>query len=438
MNRRRFLGISFTGLAAITGGYSVLARPSCPDGYFWKWGMCVPDGTVVKPTRTPTETATVTPTATETVAPADTVTSTPTQTPTMGPSATATATELPSATPTQTATPTATPTEAAGNETGEWRDLGDVPTVARYTTSWGKTVSNLVPFNGQLFCGHGDYSQTSVRNANLVAWDLASQSFVNYGPLNTDAILDHRVIGDQLCIPFADLSSGTAPAAAFVQDGTLTVLTNHYGPRAFHMYGCALFNGKRYLSGADASLGGHDDRAAVWRDDAGLWVVGDGDWTPNSYVGPTTTSLDRAYALFVLDGALYVSTTGGTVNTVSTRAIYRTTDGEHWTRVSSGPGRMRKPLAYGGEIVFNTGDPGNGTGVLQRFDGSRSTTIATGVYDHTIGDDGRLYLLLADGRIVDGELRTVLLAPAGARSLARVGGAFYCGTANSHLWHRRL
>lgn len=96
---------------------------------------------------------------------------------------------------------------------------------------------------------------------------------------------------------------------------------------------------------------------------------------------------------------------------------------------------MRKPLAYDGDIVFNTGDPGSsfGAGTVQRFNGSSRSTIASNIYDHAVGPDGKLYLLRTDGRItVDGV--TVTTAPTGARSLLVIDGAIYVGTATSHLW----
>lgn len=394
------IGASLISLFAATRDAST--KPvTCPEGTVRRGNKCF-TATPTKPSSsTPTETMTPFPTDTPTVTPI------PTETATLGP------TESPTATNTPMNTPTATNTLSS-----DWEDLGQVPQIYAATTEWGKTISNLTVFNGQVFLGHGDYTMNTPNPCHLMSFD--GSNFVDYGAVNSVALLDNNVIGDQLAIPFTDLAVGTYPSMAFLHsDGSLETISGGYTPRPWHLYGSALFNGQRYVSGSDFETSTTDAKG-VWRDDNGVWV--EGDFNPNSYYG----NAGRIYGLFVYGNALYASHSNG--------AFMKTTDGENWSSAGSGPSRMRKPLAYGSSIYYTTGDAGSQYALttLYRFSGSISS-VRSSVYDFTVGDDGMLYMLTGDGKILDATQKLVATAPSGARSVAKMNGRFYVGTLDSRL-----
>lgn len=374
MNRRAIIA----GLASLLTVRGADAVARCPNGTRKVRGVCVP------------HTSTPVPSATSTRAPN---------------------TPVPTPAPTRTPTPTSAPSS--------WTDLGVVDQIAAATTAWGRTISNLTQYGGFLFLGHGDYTDNTPNPCHLMAY--GGGAYIDYGEVNTVALLDTRVVGDQLAIPFTDPAIGSYPTASFLHaDGTLETLGAGFTPRAWHVFGSALFNGKRYLSGSHV-VSSTTDARAIWREDSTGWI--EGDFLPNSYLG----SGGRVYALFVLGSTLYANPSG---------SIIKTTDGENWTNVGSGPNRMRKPTVVGGDCYYLTGDAGYSTGLstLYRFSGSSPASVMTNVYDITVGDDGALYALRGDGRITDLNGATVATAPAGSRSIARMGGSWYAGTTDAHLW----
>lgn len=441
LSRRGFVGVmSVAAASVITAAGRGSAAKGCGEGLTRVRGKCVP----MTPTPTPTNTATPTNTPTETMTPFPTDTPTITTTPFPTDTPTITNTPGPTNTPTSTPTETATPTQTATPDSGDWTDHGAIEPIASvpFTTcnyhnngDWGHTISNLTMFQGQLFLGHGDYSCNVPNPIHLLAWDPDS-GVVDYGTVNSVALLDMVNLGGMLALPFTDLAVGTYPSVGFLHtDGSLEIIGGGYTPRPWHVYGAAIFNGQRYVSGSYASPygDGHSDPKAVWREDApGDWIdliprtdTTGNEFAPNSYYGTN----GRVYALFVMGDTLYAGMSDG--------VIRKTTDGENWTTATTGaPSRMRKPLAYGGSMYFMSGDAGYSLGSLSRFNGSSRSAVTSSVWDYTVGDDGKLYILKSDGKILDDKLATVGQAPERARSIAKMGGRFYIGTADSHLFSK--
>jgi hypothetical protein len=390
---------------------------------------CDPTNTPT-PTHTPTETETATSTPTSTNTPTNTPTSTNTPTPTHTP----TPTETPVPTSTATAEPTQTPTPeptATKTETAGWVDHGAIEPIAsvKYVTcqynsgngDWAHSISNLTRFGGRLFLGYGDYSCNVPSQCHLLAWDDA-QGVVDYGVVNAVALLTMKDIGGMLAVPHTDLSVGTYPSATFLhEDGTIETLGGGYTPRPWHVYGSAMFNGQRYLSGS-SFVTSSTDQQAVWRDDAGKWINPTPEgYIPNSYAGPS----GRVYGLVVYNGALYHGGNGG---------IKKSVDGKTWTQVASGT--MIRPEVAEGAVYHTSTDAGYSTGTLLKFDGSRVSVVASGVWNHTVGDDGRLYYLTSDMSIKNSAGTTLAVAPPKSRSIARMNGKWYAGTSDSHLFSK--
>lgn len=437
MNRRSAIGAVFAGVTATFASLrdGVSSAPLvCPDGTKRKGRECVPF------TPTPTQTSTPQPTST----PFPTNTAVPTAT--SDPNATAT----PTASATSSPSPTSTPS-------GSWTELGVVSRATAATTVWGKTVSNLVFWNGFLFTGYGDYGANTPNPCELIAWDLGTDSFVNYGSVNTVALLDFHPLPDgSLAIPYDDLAVGTYPSVSFLHaNGTHEILGSGFTPRPIHVYGAAIFNGQRYISGSQyVPHNTGEDTSAVWceapinqfdeqsTDTRISWnrmiphTDASGphtDWVANSWTGPTDTTthtLDRAYGLWAQNGKLFASMSGQTGS-----VIKGTTDGKNWATVTSGPARCKKPIVVGSVSYHGSNEPGSQLGSVARFSGTtRTVIVSSGVRDHTVGDDGRLYILMSDGRILNESLQTVETSPTNAWSIARVGGKWYVGTSDSKLF----
>lgn len=371
---------------------------------------------------------------------------------------TSTAIPTPAATKTATASPTATATPVG---VSNWTDLGQAITEslppdgsgqrnclnASSTPNWWRTVATLIPYNGQIFIGYGDYGCNWPDRVRLIAWN--GSSFVSYGTINTVSSIDMRVTEDGLLVvPYTDLSVGTYPSASYVfPDGSMQILDAGFTPRPIHVFGSAYFNGWRCLSGSQyVPHNNAEDTQAVWcerpisqTDTRISWNdfiphEDHTDWVANTYTGPVDPVgahvLDRVYGLWVQNGYLYAGLSGQ-----GGSRIMRTADGERWLDVTSGPSRMKRPLMdSAGNVWFGNSDSGGITSSLSRFNGStRTIVVSSGVWDHTIGDDGQLYYLTSTGDIKNAAGQIVDKAPPSARSLAYVGGFFYVGTNDGHL-----
>jgi hypothetical protein len=340
----------------------------------------------------------------------------------------------PTNTPTNTPIPP-TPT-ATSTPTGGWTDMGTVPVIAALpdktctdnTTNpdWTHTISTLTYYDGQLFPGYGDYYCNAPSFIDIIGIDPATGQQTTYATITANANLDMRVVGTQLCVPYSDLSLGTNPAFAFLNaDGSVELLNGAARPQAWHGFGCDLFNGKRYVSGShyrSSTLDGW----AIWRDDSGTWIV---NGEPNSYYVTNELHQDhRVYGLFVLGDTIYAGR-AGTIMQSTTGAL------GSWSTASAGPTRMKRPMVIGGNAYYGSFDPGFQTGALYRFNGTNQTTlVSSGVWDHTVGTDGNLYYLTSTGAIKNEAGTTVATAPANARSIAFINGAFWVGTSEGRLW----
>jgi hypothetical protein len=362
---------------------------------------------------------------------------------------TPTDTPVPTKTPTEEPTATNTPTQTPSG----WVDLGVVSQIAAIGTAWGKTVSALTPFQGRIFLGYGDYNANVPSVTKLIGWSVSAQSFAEYADIPSHAILDNKVIGNQLSVAYTDNNDLTGGQSHTFDnaDMSLEVLTWAPAEQPIHTYASELFLGKRYLGGSEyvphlQPDGIKPDQVAIWREDVGdpdgfPWhdVVVHGahnDLYPSSYYNPlvNTNTPNRCNGLFVIGSTLYAG-----INTFADGGvkIIKTTDGHNWTFVTTGVTRMKKPVVVGGEAWFGNVDPGGGTSALQKFNGTtRTTVVSSGVWDHCLGDDGVLYYLNSAGQIKNAAGTTLVTAPANVRSIARFGGFWYIGTSDSHLWRR--
>src|SRR6185295_14133692 len=121
-------------------------------------------------------------------------------------------------------------------------------------------------------------------------------------------------------------------------------------------------------------------------------------------------------------------------------------DGTSWTDGPILDGIMTHPEEFAGKLVYQTNHAGIFASSLMQFDGKRDTAAynpkgknpgTTAFYDYTI-DNGVLYGLLSDGRIIDttdlSHWSVFGQGPSGGRSLGILDGTFYVGGVGGDLW----
>jgi hypothetical protein len=400
-----FLSVTFTTAANYVDGRVDLHMVSAAGMAWWE-DVDIHATVCAMPTDTPVPTNTNTP-----VPPTDTPTNTPTDTPTN--------------------TPTNTPTQTPNG----WVDLGAVSQIAAVSTAVGRVINCIEPFGGRMFLGYGDYGANQPSTCQLMSY-VPGSGYVDHGEADTHATFGLRNLGTQLACPFIDpndIQNDSTPYddCVFVHSDfsveTIWGASNQVQPNGVHYMDTAIFGGERYICGASYPSGGGDQQA-IWRETASGWVF--------DFQGDITAFLDRVYGIFVLNNNLYAAMsndqgTGGNGN-----RILRRVGANNWTHVTTGPNVMKRVRVAGSEAWFCTGTPGVATSGLWKFNGSvRTNVVSSGVWDHTVGDDGALYYLNSAGQIKNAAGTTVVATtPANARSLARFGGFWYIGTSDSHLW----
>jgi hypothetical protein len=299
----------------------------------------------------------------------------------------------------------------------QWRDLGVAPAIAASPTAEARQIVQLHPFGGKLWLGYGDFQDTKQPGCDLICYDPTTEVFETLTHIATDALWGLRTLGDELWALVTDPEIGADPDAVIVAaDGTFRELRGGLSPYPWHLFDAVEFNGKPYLAGSDRLTS--NDAATVWTtgkraDGAKIW--------PAAFQRP---GVYRAYALFVLNGVLWVILSNGTA--------YTTASGTTWTLASPRfPTLMTKPLPWGDAVVYRSGWPALGPGALASFDGTKQVALGT-VQDHFVADGG-LWALMSTGAIKR-EGQDVTTAPPNARSLAVLNDAVYVGTEDSHLW----
>lgn len=330
------------------------------------------------------------------------------------PVATETATEI--ATETATAVPTAIPTVTATQSAPAWTDLGVINEIANSPTLSAKQIVQLHPFNGKVFMGYGDWTNTIQAGCDVLAYDPAQKTVINYGHVATDALWSMRTVGDEMWAIVTDPEIGTDPDYGLVKSDNSFKIVKTSNANPWHSFDAVLFKGKKYLCGA-ARTSESVDTPTVWEY---YLQYGTLDQFKVSY---KSAGYGRMYALAVLGDAMYAFAASGT--------IVKTTDGVTWStiplRIS---GTLTKPMLYKGKIVMRRDWPQFGAGAFNIFDGT-SVTVPYNVQDHFVEND--VLYTLRNGAIYKDDVK-VVDAPANSKSLCVLNGTIYVGTADSHLW----
>lgn len=125
-----------------------------------------------------------------------------------------------------------------------------------------------------------------------------------------------------------------------------------------------------------------------------------------------------------------------------TGRVWKSTDGVAWFPASrlGFSDALHKPIPVEGGCLFRRRFPVEGPNDLMRYTGQElAEVVHAGVCDHTLGDDGAVYVLTTDQVLKvsgDGTSFATFVAdvPDGACSIAQSDGMTYVGTMDSHIW----
>ena len=315
------------------------------------------------------------------------------------------------------------------------------PDAAAQSTTTGRVLATLHPFNGKIYAGFGDYG-ANTGPIGIRPFDPATGTFGNR-LLNsgTEAVYIYRNIDGRLYAPHIDPIAGESSGG--YARGTASGLTETWIDRfpvtAVHMFDMASYGGSLWM------VGSQGNNAAVWRStDAGA------TWQLSLSVAPTTSPFIRFYGVAPYDGKLYVQRHEAN----STSNVF---DGTSWTDgpdLIPGGGYMWHPENFAGKLVYMSGHAGIGSSPLYAFDGTSAQTSfwipGTGGSNGTSGGIGgigvRDFVVHGDAVFALGSdqlIRTstdlttwtvFATAPAEARSLAILNDQLFLGGSNSAIY----
>ena len=324
------------------------------------------------------------------------------------------------------------------------------PDAAVQATTTGKMLSTLMPFNGKLYAGYGDYDPQNTGPIGIRAFDPTSGQFTEqllkrpqspHGA-ETNALLMFREIGGRLYAPHIDPWPDPPPQGELGGyslgiaggPGAGDTWTDHRVVQGIHLFDMATFDGTDLWL-----VGSSGVNAVAWRKRDQT-----SDWELSLSVPPQRGGAGaRFYAIHAYNGKLY--TQGQELDpSWGPHAVSKVFDGNSW---SDGPslgggyvGNMWHPETFAGEMVYDRVRGGQ-AGRISKFNGTRTTLAypdpAVTFYDYTIDGD-TLYALLTDGRIMktkDLAAWTLLdTAPATARSLGVLDHTLYAGATAAQLY----
>lgn len=338
--------------------------------------------------------------------------------------------------------------------------LGQAPDAAALSSISGDALRTLVPHQGRIFYGYGNYEcntgSVSGGGTNLSYFDPVGRSFgVAYSCYRSEEINTLRRHGGRLFAPNVDPCSGAPAANSFLTDRTGQFAVPG-GVPAVHIFDSSdsTVPGEYFLAGAPADAG-----ATVWRS-------GDYGATWSVFHVETDSAVDgweRHYWLARIGSKLLMRAHSGTKQgTVPPMRIFDL-DRRTWSTVNN------KAISLGRTVWFN-GDSADGypellgdeclkgsdvqvagsyayfrCGGLYAFNGTKMTNLnIRTANDICVSDRGVLHVLASTGIYqVSGTTVTQLVtASAGqftaVRAIAVMGNTIYLGGSHAELWSMPL
>lgn len=285
------------------------------------------------------------------------------------------------------------------------------PQAAEQPTGRGKAIKTLVPFQGDLYAGFGDYGANTGPIA-INPFDLASKTFEGPFFADTEEIEAFRDLDGRLFVPHADTRAG---ADYSVRSGS--GWSQHDAFASLHVFDAAETPGSLWLCGSSGANG------TVWRS-----TDGGATWQLSLSVPPWSgqaADYVRIYFCAAIDGELHVQP----------HALYAATPAswvfsvDAWSQappLTGGYAPGYHGEVFKNELVYQS----FWDGFLIRLSGNPEVVSPIALEDYAVAGD-RLYGLTRDTVLSTTDLttwETVADPPESATSIAYADDSLYVGT----------
>lgn len=310
----------------------------------------------------------------------------------------------------------------AASTTNQMTFVARHPWAAAQPTTAGRQLSELQVHSGKVWAGYGDYAANTGPIVLAAADPAGGKGFDSAMTVDTEAILNIRVIDGSVVAPATDPRSHADFAI-----GAPWTQARPFG--ATHVFDSASLGGDLWMVGSQGA------DAVAWQS-----VDGGTSWTEELRVAPTSgrsNDFQRFYFAATLRGRLYVQAVSYSSGPAEASLVY---ESGHWR---TGPDMLPvglgwSPEVIGDSVIYQSSGQGRGSTVLS-FDGLQAHQHGSAFDVESAG--GAAWMLDTEGRVLQSsDLRrwtTVVQGPADGRSLAIDGESIYVGTASSELWSYR-
>lgn len=310
--------------------------------------------------------------------------------------------------------------ESMVSATSDWQLVGTHPDAAAQPTARGRTLHDLVGFQGKVYAGYGDYGENTgpIRHT---PWGVVANQWQPEDWQDTEEVNNYQVVNGILFSPSIDPAwRGTLELASNASDyanvNGLDQWPDSDRMDSYHVFDIRQLGSAMIASGS--SPGCNLSCATIWRSDNGgasfyVWYRSTRD-ASGVYGG------DRCYHLATHGSRVWANCTSGKVAFNGS-----------WAGDTAGYGHKESAL-FGSTLVT----PGRG-GNLYGFNGTERV-LRGGSHKFVAVDGSHLYAVDLYNRIY----RTADLAswaqvgtlPSSATSFTAMGGRLYHGDASSRLY----
>jgi hypothetical protein len=310
--------------------------------------------------------------------------------------------------------------------------VGRHPWAAKQSTARGRAIVTLLPWQGRLLAGYGDYGANT--GPITLAWlDPVNGRFDSVWSANTEEVANYRVIANRIFAPANDRRSYSQPGDYTVLD-TDGVWSNRDCGSTTHAFDIVeLSRGDLFI------VGSQSEKAAVFRstDDGASWRV----VLRDTAITGDTNDFARFYFAGVLNGRLYVQARDYRGPMHPQSLVF---DGRTW---SPGPDLFPgnanslgwRADTIANQLVYRTWEPRVSSRLLA-FDGVAAHWVDSLRVRDVVVSDGVCHVLADSAGLItirrSADLQTwqrVGVVPAESTCLTIMGGTYYLGTSSSDI-----